>query len=131
MRAIRSEDTGPERALRSALWRMGLRFHKHDRRLPGRPDVSFPRLKLAVFVDGDFWHGRAWRETDKLPEANRDFWQAKFRCNASRDAENDAALVAMGWEAMRIWESDIAKDMPGVLRRMADMGLEPRLLTKA
>lgn len=109
MRAVKGRDTEPERLLRSAMWRLGLRFRKHDPRLPGRPDASFPKARVAVFVDGDFWHGRKWAETGKLPDTNPEFWRRKFNGNLARDAKADRALSDMGWLSLRIWESDIRK----------------------
>lgn len=110
MSRIRSKDTGPERLLRSLLWRMGFRFRKHRRDLPGRPDAAFASARVALFMDGDFWHGRLLLEKGRCPETNRAFWEAKLRRNAERDRETDAELAAAGWLPLRVWESDLKKD---------------------
>jgi len=108
MRANRSRDTGPELALRSALHRRGLRFRKEvgirasGAERPIRADIVFPRQRIAVFVDGCFWHGCP--EHGELPVANRDYWHAKFQRNVDRDHRNTAALTAAGWQVVRIWE---------------------------
>lgn len=107
MRANRSADTKPELALRSALHRRGLRFRKHARPLKDlrcTADVVFPRVRVAVFVDGCFWHGCACRATE--PQSNSAFWKAKIAYNQARDRRNDAALAAAGWVVFRIWEHE-------------------------
>ena len=84
MAAVRGKNTQPELALRKLLFARGLRYRLHDRRLPGCPDVVFPGARLAVFVDGDFWHGQGWKERglksyeDQFP-TNRNFWVAKIK----------------------------------------------------
>jgi len=120
MSRIKSRDTKPEAALRSLLWRRGLRFRKHRKDLPGRPDAAFASARVALFLDGDFWHGRAWAETGKAPETNRGFWTAKFERNRARDVEADAALLGAGWLPIRVWESDFKKDPEGTAERVEE-----------
>lgn len=113
MRAVRSRDTKPEVLLRSALHRRGLRFRKHVKKLPGTPDVVFPRAKVVVFIDGDFWHGYdfdSWK--DKL----NDFWRAKIERNIERDIKNTTLLTEAGWLVIQVWQHDIKKDLPGVVQ---------------
>lgn len=119
MASIKGKDTKPEKALRSAVWRLGLRFRKNDKRYPGKPDLTFPGAKLAVFVDGDFWHGRGWVEEGKLPGTNAAFWEAKFRRNIERDVQVNNELASMGWLPVRMWESDIMKD-PAAAARLVE-----------
>jgi DNA mismatch endonuclease (patch repair protein) len=106
MRAIRRRDTTPELQIRSLLHRAGLRYRVDYRvgtgRSAPRPDIVFTRGKVAVFIDGCFWHGCPERAT--MPKANREFWAAKLRRNVERDRENDRALDATGWAVVRIWE---------------------------
>lgn len=106
MRANRRRDTGPERRIRSLLHQRGLRF-RVDHRVGGgrgapRPDIAFTRLRLAVFIDGCFWHGCP--EHGRLPATNGDYWAPKLARNAERDRDNDAALIDAGWEVLRLWE---------------------------
>jgi DNA mismatch endonuclease, patch repair protein len=111
MAAVRSRDTRPEVALRSILWRRGLRFRIRSK-LTGKPDIVFSSARLAVFVDGDFWHGNAWR-TRGLPsfEAqferinNAVFWRTKIEANMARDRHVNAELAASGWQVYRVFES--------------------------
>ncbi len=91
---------------------MGLRFRKNARELPGKPDVVFPTEKIAVFCDGDFWHGRNWEEREaRLKKgANAPYWLAKIRANMERDLQKTEALTGLGWEVLRLWETDILAD---------------------
>ena len=108
MRANRRANTKPEIALRSELHRRGLRF-RCDLRIDldgarARPDVVFTRRRVAVFVDGCFWHGCP--DHGSLPLANRDYWSLKIAGNRARDARVDLALRAGGWRVLRVWEHD-------------------------
>lgn len=88
------QNTGAEVLLRKTLWSRGIRYRLHASDLPGKPDIVFPNHKVAVFVDGDFWHGRNWQELEKKLKhrANPDYWLAKIEYNRSRDLEQTAAL---------------------------------------
>ena len=120
MSRIRSKDTGPELALRRALWRLGLRYRLHIRHLPGTPDLAFPSTRVAVFVDGDFWHGRVLRESGKCPAHNGAAWQAKLGRNAARDARVDGDLRALGWLPLRFWASDVLRGTDAYAASVAD-----------
>lgn len=109
MRANRGVDTGPERALRSALHRRGLRFRKNVRldlesRRRVRPDIVFPTLRLAVFVDGCYWHG--CREHRSIPASNAAFWREKIEGTRRRDAAHSDWLEDAGWTVLRVWEHE-------------------------
>lgn len=107
--ASKKSGTKPELLLRHALWRAGLRYRKNDASLPGRPDVVFKNARVAVFCDGDFWHGRDWpHRKAKLERGNNpDYWIAKVERNMERDRQNTESLEAMGWTVLRMWEGDI------------------------
>jgi DNA mismatch endonuclease (patch repair protein) len=105
MQSNRPRNTAPEIALRSALHRAGMRFWKHRRPIQGvrcEPDVVFPRIRLAVFVDGCFWHSCPDHAT--RPVANGDWWARKLEGNVARDRRNTETLQAAGWTVLRIWE---------------------------
>jgi DNA mismatch endonuclease (patch repair protein) len=107
MRANKASETRPERALRSALHRRGLRFRKHCRpvrSVPCRADVVFASAKVAVFVDGCFWH--SCPEHGVMPKTNSAYWRAKLELNRWRDDRNDRALAAEGWRVVRAWEHE-------------------------
>ena len=110
MRANRGRDTAPEVALRSALHARGLRFRKNyrldlDAGRRVRPDIVFPKLRLAVFVDGCFWHG--CQKHRSLPTSNAAFWKRKIEGTQGRDRKQSAWLQAAGWTVVRVWEHDL------------------------
>lgn len=104
MRRMPSRNTGPEVMVRRALHALGLRYRLHRAGLPGRPDIVFPRQRVAVFVDGCFWH--YCPRHCVLPKNNRVWWLAKLRGNRRRDRCNDRALEKQGWVAIRVWEHE-------------------------
>lgn len=119
-------DTRCELLLRRALWTAGFRYRKNVASLPGRPDIVFPGAKVAVFSDGDFWHGKDWEaRRQKLKEgANSDYWVAQIQRNIDRDRANTERLREMGWTVLRVWESEIQQDLPAIVRRVAHLLLE-------
>lgn len=127
MAAVRGRDTRPELELRRALHARGLRYRLHARHVPGRPDLVNGTRKIAIFVDGDYWHGNPaeWRRRGfetleaQFPEDKRDFWVGKITNNMRRDREITANLVAGGWTVIRVWESDIRTDLDAVVERIA------------
>ncbi|MER7474534.1 very short patch repair endonuclease [Micromonospora sp. NPDC000018] len=104
MKRIRRASTKPELLIRQELHRRGLRFRINHPALPGRPDIVFTKARLAVFVDGCFWH--QCPEHGVMPKNNREWWQAKLRRNVERDREKDAALTALGWQVLHFWEHE-------------------------
>lgn len=111
-RANRKKDTAHEILLRREIWRLGLRFRKHVSGLPGNPDLIFRRARVAVFCDGDFWHGRYWVELKPqlARRHNAAYWSAKIARNRDRDRETTALLEGQGWLVIRLWETDIKND---------------------
>ncbi|MED9969382.1 MAG: very short patch repair endonuclease [Ruminococcus sp.] len=116
MSSIKSKDTRPEKALRKELWKRGLRYRKNVSTLPGKPDLVFIKAKIAVFCDGDFWHGHNWaiRGYGSFEEELKrysDSWVKKLKNNINRDERNNKKLAEMGWTVIRIWESEIKRDV--------------------
>jgi DNA mismatch endonuclease (patch repair protein) len=111
-RMNRSADTAHEKLLRGTLWRRGLRFRKNVPSLPGKPDIVFAGARVAVFCDGDFWHGRNWRRLSaKLQKrANPAYWCQKIRANMLRDRRTIRLLEKQNWCVVRLWEGDIKAD---------------------
>jgi DNA mismatch endonuclease Vsr len=108
MRAVPGKNTSAERALRKALWAADLRGYRlHNREVPGTPDVVFATPRVAVFVDGCFWHGcpTCYRE----PKSRKEYWKMKVRRNADRDGRVNAACADKGWRVVRVWEHEILK----------------------
>ena len=134
MRSNRSRDTHPEVALRSALHAAGLRFRKYYRPIPGsrsEVDVAFSRWKVAVFLDGCFWHGCPQHAT--RPVLHGEWWAAKLEANAARDTRTNRMLSEAGWTVLRFWEHEatdevVAKVREGIaLRRGAQSRQGPTL----
>ena len=118
MSRCKGKDTNLEKIVRSALHKKGLRFRKHNGKLPGKPDIIFPKQKLVVFLDGDFWHGYRfplWEK--KLPS----FWQKKIGETRKRDQRNFTKLRRMDWRVLRIWEHSIKKDLDGVVQKISNL----------
>ena len=110
-RRNRSKDTAHELALRKLLWSVGLRYRKNVKELPGNPDIVFPRQRVAIFCDGDFWHGRDWESlSQKLVAGNNpSYWVQKVQSNRERDSRNNWRLAELGWSVLRFWETDIKR----------------------
>lgn len=95
---------------------MGLRYRKNVRTVFGRPDIVFPRQRVAVFVDGDYWHGRILQQSGlealnaSLKTSNREFWVRKIQQNVARDLLVSGELVRAGWSVVRVWERDVRRD---------------------
>lgn len=115
MSRIRGKDTGPERLIEEALGATGHVFERHAKDLPGRPDFVFRNARVAVFVDGDFWHGYRFAEWRmKLAEK----WELKIAANMARDRRNRRALRAAGWSVITIWEHRVKADPARAARRV-------------
>lgn len=123
----RSRDTKAEVLLRKELWRRGLRYRLHARDLPGKPDIVFRSARVVVFCDGDFWHGRRWQQRrQKLAGgANAPYWTAKIAANVARDRRDNRALRAAGWRVVRLWETDILRNIDRAAEKV-ERALRPR-----
>lgn len=115
MARVRSKNTAPEMTLRKALWRSGLRYRLRPN-LPGTPDLAFVASRIAVFVDGCFWHGCPEHYT--RPVRNADFWKLKLDRNVRRDRKADRGLSELEWTAIRIWEHEISENLDALVERM-------------
>lgn len=120
MRRQSRRDTVPELAVRQLLWRRGLRYRVDYRILDRRrADIAFTRAKVAVFIDGCFWHGCQLHGS--VPKSNRTWWRAKLEANRARDRDTDRRLAEAGWHVVRFWEhydpADAADQIEGAVRR--------------
>jgi DNA mismatch endonuclease (patch repair protein) len=116
MSSIRSKETKIEVLLRKTLWQSGIRNYRKYPKLPGKPDLVFPRYKVIIFIDGCFWHGCP--EHYKPPQKNKKFWFEKIQENKKRDAEVDTLLRRQGYDVVRIWEHDIMSDVDDVCKQI-------------
>ena len=119
MAGIKRRDTAPEIAVRCIAHKLGLRFRLHRKELPGRPDLVFPKHRLAVFVHGCFWHRHEGCRYAYTPKSRVAFWTDKFARNVARDKRNEEALHDLGWKVLVIWECE-TRDDETVRRRLED-----------
>lgn len=117
MSRIRSKDTTPELAVRRLAHARGLRFRKHERGLPGQPDLVFVSARVAVFIDGDFWHG--WRFSTWRGNL-APYWESKIARNRERDRVNFRRLRRDGWRVIRIWEHQVKRDIDSCVDRIVE-----------
>lgn len=110
MQHIKSKDTSIEIRMRKALWHAGVRYRKNYCQLPGKPDISITKYKIAVFCDSSFWHGRDY-ETKKPVGTNYEYWNSKIRRNINRDRQVDVLLESMGWIVIHFWDTEINKNI--------------------
>jgi DNA mismatch endonuclease (patch repair protein) len=103
MSGIRTKHTQPELLVRSALHSRGFRYSLHPGKLPGRPDITFSKRKVAIFVNGCFWHAHGCH-ISKMPKTNKSFWAAKLLGNQERDVINTLTLLSAGWRVAVVWE---------------------------
>lgn len=117
MRAVKSRDTTPERAVREILRRFAPFYRLHRTDIPGRPDIAYVGRKRAIFVHGCFWHGHDCARGARLPKTNADYWRGKIARNRARDAAHAERLVALGWRALTVWECEL-KDRESLERKL-------------
>lgn len=107
MAKVKSRDTGPEMEVRRALHKAGHRFQLHRADLPGRPDLVFPRHRIALFVHGCFWHWHGCKRS-RMPKSNVDYWTKKIDRNVKRDSQARSELNSLGWKWEIVWECEVA-----------------------
>lgn len=118
MASVRSRNTGPEVELRKALYGHGVRgWRCNYKRAPGRPDIAWPARRIAVFVDGAFWHGHPSRHK---PGRSGKYWDRKIEQNVARDRRVDRELQERGWTVLRIWDFEIRKDLGSAVLRVIE-----------
>ncbi len=120
MSKVRGKDTVPEQVVRSALHRMGYRFRLHCKDLPGTPDLVFRGRKLAIFVNGCFWHGHPRCRKGRPPKSKLEYWGPKLKQNSKRDRKNISNLRRLGWKVAVIWQCE-TKDISHVEERLRDI----------
>ena len=111
MSAIRSTNTKDEVRLAKALWALGYRYRRNNKTVFGKPDFTFKKIKLAIFVDGEFFHGKNWDVDRNRIKTNSEFWIKKIERNMQRDIEVNAYLESQNWKILRFWSNDIKKNL--------------------
>jgi DNA mismatch endonuclease Vsr len=118
MQAVRASGSKIETALAKALFAQGLRYRKNDRTVFGKPDLTFKKYKLAVFVDSEFWHGKDWETKKYDHKSNQEFWLTKIERNIERDKEVNEKLIEEGWKILRFWGKDITKNLDKCINKI-------------
>lgn len=110
MSRVHSKGGKDESILAKMLWHRGVRYRKNYKKLPGKPDIAITKHKVAVFIDGEFWHGYKWPESKKYLHRNRDYWIKKIEYNRKHDAKVNQQLQKMGWTVLRYWSKKVLKN---------------------
>jgi DNA mismatch endonuclease Vsr len=111
MVAVKSKNSQIELLLGKALWAKGIRYRKNDKTVFGKPDFSIKKYKIAIFCDGEFWHGKDWELRKNDHKSNQEYWFNKIERNIERDREVNAYLINLGWNVLRFWGNDIKKNL--------------------
>ena len=111
MRAVKNKGSKIEILLGKAMWNRGFRYRKNDASVFGKPDFTFKKIKVAVFCDSEFWHGKDWENRKNQPKSNVEFWHKKILRNIERDKEVNKKLKIEGWIILRFWGEEIEKNL--------------------
>lgn len=109
-----------ETLLAKALWHDGFRYRRNDKKLPGSPDIAILKHHIAVFVDGEFWHGKDWETRKGRLKRNRKYWIEKIEENIARDVRNDRLLTQAGWVPIHFWEKEVMKNLPACVAEIEE-----------
>lgn len=121
MSKVKLKNGDAEMLLAKKLWHLGYRYRKNDKRLPGSPDISISKHHIAIFVDGEFWHGKDWAIRKERLQRNREYWIEKIEENIARDIRVDQELRAMGWTPIHFWSKDVLKDAEGCVSAILEL----------
>ena len=130
MQHIKSKDTSIEIALRKALWKKGYRYRKNFKGLPGKPDIAITKYKIAIFCDGEFFHGKDWevKKPKLMNSKNSDYWISKIERNMERDHENEQKLLFMGWTVIRFWGKEILKNTDDCIKVIEEAIFDSKII---
>lgn len=121
MKAIKSKGTKMEIRLAKALWARGFRYRKNDKSVFGKPDLTFKKLKIAIFVDSEFFHGKNWKREKYKIKSKREFWWNKIEGNIKRDKIVNSTLVDKDWKILRFWSEEVKKELELCLLRIEEV----------
>lgn len=126
MANIKLKNGTAEGLIAKGLWYSGFRYRKNDKSLPGSPDIAILRYHIAVFVDGEFWHGKDWAQKKERLKRNREYWIEKIEENMARDIRVDRELEALGWTPIHFWSRDALKNTERCLSEIIELIAENR-----
>ena len=130
MAKVKLKNGDAERALAKKLWHEGFRYWLNYKKLPGSPDIAIQKYHIAVFVDGEFWHGHDWEKRKTRLKRNKDYWIEKIEENIARDVRVDKELQLLGWTPMHFWSKDVLIDLDGCVQSIKETALDIFLLSK-
>jgi DNA mismatch endonuclease Vsr len=120
MQAVKSKGSDIEIKLAKALWKLGYRYRKNDKKVFGKPDLTLKKYNLAIFVDSEFWHGKNWKYRKYDHKTNKKFWHKKIEGNIRRDKIVNRQLSKDGWKVLRIWGKEIEKNLGKCLLKIQE-----------
>ncbi|KFF04860.1 very short patch repair endonuclease [Flavobacterium reichenbachii] len=120
MQAIKSTGTKDEVRLAKALWNLGYRYRKNNKKIFGKPDLTFANYKIAIFIDSEFFHGKNWEAQQLRIKSNREYWIPKIERNMKRDAEVNEYLVSKNWKVLRFWSKEIQKELESCIEKIKE-----------
>jgi len=120
MQAIKSTATKDEVRLANALWHLGYRYRKNNKKIFGKPDITFAKYKIAIFIDSEFFHGKDWELQQLRIKSNRDYWIPKIERNMKRDIEVNAFLLSKNWTVLRFWSKEVQKELKTCLEKIEE-----------
>jgi len=118
MQAVKSKGSKIETLLAKELWKRGHRYRKNNKTVYGKPDLTFKKYKIAIFVDSEFWHGKDWNNRKKDHKSNQDFWYKKIERNIERDREVTDYLLKTGWQVLRFWGRQIETELVNCVKKI-------------
>ncbi|MBE8727290.1 very short patch repair endonuclease [Flavobacterium hungaricum] len=118
MQAIKSTNTKEEVRLAKALWKLGYRYRKNNKKIFGKPDLTFASYKIAIFIDSEFFHGKDWETQQLRIKSNRDYWIPKIERNRKRDIEVNEYLLSKNWKVLRFWSKEIQKELESCIKKI-------------
>ncbi len=120
MSNVRLKRGRAEITLGKALWHKGIRYRYNHKKLPGSPDIVISKYKIAIFVDGEFWHGKDWTDRKERLKKNREYWIEKIEENKARDERNNKELQLLGWTVIRFWEKEVLKNQEECIKEIEE-----------
>lgn len=118
MKKIKSGGTKPERELKKSLRKYNIKYTSKISKLEEKPDIILKKKKVAIYIDGEFWHGYNWKDKKKKIKSNRDYWIPKIDRNIKRDRKNNRSLRKKGWKVLRFWQHQIQKDVDRCIQKI-------------